>query len=72
MSRCRRRENLGNRSQIANKNVCGSRVRNPKYVICTRMLLEAYTQRLSNFNHDLVYLYHGGQKSLYGVLNRKI
>ena len=43
-----------------------------KYVICVRMLSEAYTQRLSNFNHDLVYLYHGGQKSLYGVLNRKI
>lgn len=72
MSRCRRRENLGNRSQIANKNVCGSRVRNPKYVICTRMLSEAYTQRLSNFNHDLVYLYYDGLKSLYGVLNRKI
>ena len=72
MSRCRRRENLGNRSQIANKNVCGSRVGNPKYVIRARILSEAHRRRLSNFKCSLVYLYPDGLKSLYSVLNRKI
>ena len=52
--------------------MCRSIVRNPKCVICARMLSEAHMQRLSDFNYNLVYLYLGGQKSLYDVLNRKI
>ena len=42
-----------------------------KYVIRVRMLSEAHRRHMSDFKYDLVYLYHGLTKSLYGVLNRK-
>ena len=36
------------------------------------MLSEAHRRHLSDFKHDLVYLYYDALKSLHSVLNRKI